>query len=130
VGFAARDAQEATSRAEQFLKFAAPTIKLAESVTARGLFQNVLKVQAQLARAAVPQANLEQLIRAAVPQTNLWQSVMASGAFEDIIKMQAQLEAVAQTVRSDTISDTEFRTILSRDSQRLLFGEFVYCLVL
>jgi hypothetical protein len=70
------------------------------------------------------------ILRSALPQGSLIQSLAASGVLQDFIEMQAQLAAIARTAPSDSLSDTEFGTTLSRDSERLLFGNFVYCLVL
>ncbi len=54
----------------------------------------------------------------------------ANGVLQDLIEMQTRLAAIARTVPSDSLPDTEFGTTLSRNSERLLFGNYVYCLVL
>ena len=70
------------------------------------------------------------ILRSGLPQVSLMQSLAASGMLRDFIEMQARLAAIARTAPSDSLSDTEFGTTLSRESERLLFGNFVYCLVL
>ena len=71
-----------------------------------------------------------QMLRSALPQVSLMQSLAASGVLRDFIEMQARLAAITRTAPSDPPSDTEFGTTLSRDSERLFFGNFMYCLVL
>jgi len=70
------------------------------------------------------------ILRSAMPQLSLMQSLTTSGVLREVIEEQARLAAIARITPSDSISNTEFGTTLSRDSERLLFGNFVYCFVL
>jgi hypothetical protein len=50
---------------------------------------------------------------------------------KDITGLDVQLvAAMAQVTASGSLPDTQFGTILSRSRERLLFANFVYCLVL
>ena len=151
----AQDTPDAASGAEQLPKATAPGFRLADAFTDSRTLGNLTQVTTTAKLAAsmagmVPKdfnaglavstgvakivkdlnATHAAILRSALPQVSLIQSLEASGVLQDFIEMQARLAAIARTAPPDSLSDTEFGTTLSRDSERLLFGNFVYCLVL
>jgi hypothetical protein len=120
-------------------------VTLAQSAGMNNLLNNLAKSQAALMRPIMPSPGLPPLassgifaelakvnvewMRSILPVMNLpWPA--DSRVFRDIAGILNQLETFAQVTQSDSLSHSTSRDLISRNRERLLFANFVYCLVL